>query len=77
MWLVTKILNKIFVEFFHVLAQFPFTTSEMGLDHCHQKVNLRVASRVDERLKDLGSRLGNFKKIPEMLGMMASLGAVK
>ena len=41
----------------------------MELDYHHQKVNVRVASRVAERLKahDL-RKLENFKKIPEMLG---------
>ena len=35
----------------------------------HQKVNMQVASRVAERLKTCDLRkLGNFKKIPEMLG---------
>ena len=36
---------------FHFLAQFVFTTSEKELDYYHQKVNVRVASRVAERLK--------------------------
>ena len=30
---------------------FFFTTSETELDYYYQKVNVRVASRVDERLK--------------------------
>ena len=33
---------------YKVLPQFPFNTSETGLDYYLQKVNLRVASRVDE-----------------------------
>ena len=41
---------------FHFLAQFLFTTSETELDYYQQKVNVRVASRVAERLK-------TFKKI--------------
>ena len=35
----------------HFLAQFFFTTSETELDYYHQKVSVRVASRVGERLK--------------------------
>ena len=35
---------------FHILTKFPFTTSKMELDSCHQKVNIIVASRVSERL---------------------------
>ena len=42
-------MDKIFVDFFTFLAQFPFTTSESKLDCYHQKVNVRVASRVAER----------------------------
>ena len=36
---------------FHFLAQCFFTTSETDLDYYHQKVSVRVASRVAERLK--------------------------
>ena len=36
---------------FHVLAQFLFTTSKTELDYYHQKVIVRVASQVVERLK--------------------------
>ena len=50
--------------FFNSLAQFVFTTSETEIDYYYQKVNVRVASRVAERLK----KLVNFKKILEMLG---------
>ena len=46
----------------------------MELDYCHQKVNVRVASRVAERLKELN--LGNLKKIPEMLGFNGNYPAV-
>ena len=49
-------------KLFHFLAQFFLTASETEIGHYHQKVNVRVASRVAER------KLGNFKKIPEMLG---------
>ena len=36
---------------FHVLAQLFFTTSKTELDSYRQKVSVRVASRVAERLK--------------------------
>ena len=46
-----------------------FTLSEIEQDYYHQKVNVRVASRVAERLKYQGLRkLGNFKKDPETVG---------
>ena len=56
-------------RFLHLFAQFPFNTSEYELDHYHQKVNAQVALWVVELLKteDL-IKLGNFKKIPEMIG---------
>ena len=62
---------------FHFLAQFLFTTNETELGYYHQKVNVRVASRVAERLKtyDL-SKSENFKKIPEMLGLDGEFPAV-
>ena len=51
-------------SFFHVLAQFLFTTSETEIDYYHQKVNV-----VAERLRTYDRReLGNFKKILLMLG---------
>ena len=34
-----------------IFAQVLFTTNEMELDYYHQKVNVRVVSRVAERLK--------------------------
>ena len=41
----------------------------MELDYYYQNVNLRVASRTAERLKTWDPRkLGNFKKMLEMLG---------
>ena len=58
---------------FHFLAQFFFTTSEAELVYYHQKVSVRVASRVAERLK----KLGNFTKIPEMLGFDGEYLAVQ
>ena len=37
---------------FHFLAQYPFTTSEMELDHYQCKVNVRAGSQVvTERFK--------------------------
>ena len=38
---------------FHVLAQFLFITSEAELDYYHQKISVRVASRIAERLEIL------------------------
>ena len=35
---------------FHILVQFLFNTSETELNYYHQKVNVRVLSRVTERL---------------------------
>ena len=36
---------------FHVLAQLPFNPSERELVYYQERVNVRVASRVSERLK--------------------------
>ena len=44
-------MEMIFVDFFHISAQFPFTKSEKELDYYYQKVNIRVTSRVVKRLK--------------------------
>ena len=56
-------------RFLHFLAEFFFTTSETELGYYHQKVNVRDVSRVTERLKTSDLRkLGNFKKIHEILG---------
>ena len=66
----SAILEKNICRLFHVSAQFLFTTSEMKLDYYQQKVNVRVVSRVVESPEQ--QILGNFEKIPEMLGMMAS-----
>ena len=66
----SAILEKNICRLFHVSAQFLFTTSEMKLDYYQQKVNARVVSRVVESPKQ--QILGNFEKIPEMLGMMAT-----
>ena len=53
---------------FHVFVQFLLTTSDMELDFYHQKVDMRVASRVAQGLKTCDLRkLGHFKKIPEIL----------
>ena len=56
---------------FHFLAQFVFSTIETELNYYHQKVNVKVASRVAERLK-----LGSFKKIPEMFEVNGQFPAV-
>ena len=40
-----------FCRLFHVLAQFPFTTSETELDYYHQKVTVPVTSQIAERFK--------------------------
>ena len=60
-------------KLFHFLEQFFFTTSETKLDYYHHKVSVRVASRVPELLK----KLGNFKKIPEMLAFDGKYPAVQ
>ena len=61
----------------HFLAQFVLITSETELNYYHQKVNVRVASRVVERIKTEGlGKLGNFKKIPEMHGFDGEYPAV-
>ena len=62
---------------FHFLAQFVFITTETELHYYHQKVNVRVASWVAERLTTLDPRkLGSFKKIPEMFGFNGEYPAV-
>ena len=54
---------------FHVLEQCLFTTNETDLDYNHQKKNAQVVSQVNEKLRTEDHRkLGNFKKIPVMLG---------
>ena len=50
--------------FFHVLAQFPFTTNHTELNYYHQKVNVWVAGRL--KTEDL-RKLENFKKSPEII----------
>ena len=39
-----------FVDIFHFLEQLPLTTSDTELDYYHQKMNVRVATRVGDRL---------------------------
>ena len=55
MWISTTFflnnLGQKICRLFHFLAQLVFTTSEMELDYYHQKVNVRVASRIAEWLK--------------------------
>ena len=65
------------LQTFSLLAQFVHTTSEMELDYHHQKVNVRVASRVSERLMTQEIRkLRSFKKITEMFGFNGEYPAV-
>ena len=40
-----------FCRLFRILAQLPFTTSELELDYYHQKVNVQVATQSAERLQ--------------------------
>ena len=47
--------GKMFCRLFHILAEFPFTTSERGIEDYHKKVNIWVASRADEKVKFLGN----------------------
>ena len=69
----TQSWKKTFCRLFHVLAQFPFAIRESELNHYHQKVNLRVASRAEERLKTLDFRkLPNFKEISEIIELIAN-----
>ena len=59
-------IHKIFVLF---LAWFPFTISETEIDYDPQKVNVRVALQVVDRLKTLVLRkTANFRKILGMFG---------
>lgn len=54
---------------FHVLASFHFTTCEAERDCYHQKVKVWYSSGVVKLLKDSDlTKLGNLKKILEMLG---------
>ena len=58
--------------FFHVLAQFLFTTNEMELDY-HQKVSAWFFSRVAEWVKTYNPRkLENSRKFLECLDLIAS-----
>ena len=54
---------NLFVAFFHVLAQFSFTTNHTELNFYHQRVNVWVAGRL--KTEDLG-KLGNFKEFPDI-----------
>ena len=63
---------------FDVFAKFFFTTSEAELHYFHQNVSARVTSRVAEPLKTEDLReLGNFQKIPEMLGFHGEYSVVQ
>ena len=53
---------------FHVLEQLPFNTSETELDYYHHKVSVRFTLRAVGQLETwVRGKVGNFKKIPEML----------
>ena len=56
------------LTFIHCFVQYLFIPSETELDYYHQKVNVRVTSRVHEQLKMDLRKLGNFKRITGMLG---------
>ena len=59
----------------HLETFWLLSTSE--LDYYDQKVNVRVASRVAERLKTQNLRkLRNFKNIPKMLGFHSEYPAI-
>ena len=59
-------MEKIFVGFFHILAQFPIATSERELDFCHQKLNIQVSPQVPERLKTKDLRKSrHFNETPD------------
>ena len=58
----------------HISAQYLFITSESELGYYHQKVNVRVVSRVAVRLKTLDLKnLEKFEKISEILELLGSL----
>ena len=62
-----------FGQIFHFVTQFLFTIDETELDYYHQKVHIRVASRVAIRLKSWELRkLGNFNKSLKHLDLMAT-----
>ena len=63
------ILSKKICRLFHVLAKFLSFTKKTELHCYHQKVNVRVASRLakQHRTQDRG-KLGKFKKITERFG---------
>lgn len=59
-------MEKIFVGFFHILAQFPIATNERELDFCRQKLNIQVSPQVPERLKTKNLRKSrHFNETPD------------
>ena len=46
-----KIFRQNIWRLFHFLEEFSFTTNETKLDYYHQRLSVRAASRVAERLK--------------------------
>ena len=65
-------MEKIFVGFFHILAQFPIATSERELDFCHQKLNIQVSPQVPERLKTKDLRNQDISMKPPMVTYLTS-----
>ena len=52
--------------------------SETKLDYYHQKKNVQVVPLIAEQLKTFDrKKIGNFKKISEMLELMASVQPAK
>ena len=62
--LFTYTLEQNIKRLFNIFTQFPFTRSETELDHYHDIVSLRVASRAAERLKTKSS--WEMRKLEEM-----------
>ena len=61
-----------YLRLIHVLAQFPFTTSEMARDNQHQILNVLIASRVSKRPKtQYLTKLENFRKISKLSTVLA------
>ena len=61
---------------FHILAQLLFTINETELNYYLQSMSLRVAEQVAEQCEtQYFGKLGNFKKIPEILGFDSKYSA--
>ena len=57
-----------FSDIFTLQHNLPFTSSEREPDYYHQNVSIRYSSQAAELLTD-SRKLGNFKEIPEVLGI--------